>query len=1083
MHTRQFLILLITLSLNTFTATGQNKLELVLQSGHSGNVHSIDFSFDGKYLVSADRNSITLLWELETGRLLKRLNIDGGSDQVEFNSKGKLLVARNLDHKLGVYNIENSVNERLYEGPDKNILQMFQHGTKVYGVTREEIVEWDTVTKTRANIVPGFTAYSISTDGQYEYFANKGIVYKKKFGTETVVKQLSDSAQAIKKIFTGSEDMMMFQTWNSINIYNSKLDVTYKTWLKNCNSDLSENGQRCAVSDFHKVIVLDAPTGKKLFEFALDGIMAVRLSRDGRYAALGTFYGELVLLDATTGKLLKHFAKTVSENISLAYRDSAMHIGYYKNGSREWDITNGRLVKSYNVTDIGKVGYSVDGKSVYTTSPETHLLNKVDRASGAILYSKKFATGILSFSVHPEGKTLFVSCIDGSTRVLNESDGAIIGSTPTSKSRRRGLHAMSTNGHWIVAAYGDSARVYAIPHTKTSKKDKYEPTAYFGSDYSSAPYWISYITALGFSDDGKKVIHGEDNGRVRVRDIDKYFAETHYFKGHEYNSGVWTGVTAIASLGDTILAANEKDFLLRGYSLKKNSQIFDLKLHPAAITAISLMNGKRRFLTASKDGTTKMWQFGDPQPIATFVGIGKEDYLVSTSDNYYLASKGAHRGVAFRIGMQTYAFDQFDLLLNRPDIVLSRIGYAKPELIVAYKNAYLKRLKKMNFTEDMLSLDLDLPEIKILEKNIPVSTTAKQLSFTIEASDKKYKLDRINIYVNDVPVYGTKGLNLRDANTSTYKQPIDLELSQDLNRISVSVLNEKGIESRKQTFEITYTGEPVKPYLYVLAIGVSDYTDDEYDLKYAAKDAKDLCALLQAKATTFGEVKVKLITDAEATRENILGAAQFLDQTKVDDQVIVFVAGHGLLDENLDYYIATTNVNFENPKELGLEYGMLEGLLDGIKARKKLMLLDACHSGEVDKEETKITVLNEQPVLASAGSESFVNTRGFKKREIQKNGLGLQNSFDLMQQLFSDISKGTGTVVISSASGVEFAFESSEWQNGVFTYTVLEALRSGKHYKVSQLKDHVIERVSALTQGKQHPTSRKENLESDFDVW
>jgi uncharacterized caspase-like protein len=147
------------------------------------------------------------------------------------------------------------------------------------------------------------------------------------------------------------------------------------------------------------------------------------------------------------------------------------------------------------------------------------------------------------------------------------------------------------------------------------------------------------------------------------------------------------------------------------------------------------------------------------------------------------------------------------------------------------------------------------------------------------------------------------------------------------------------------------------------------------------------------------------------------------------------------------------------------------------------MLIDACHSGEVDKDETVFT-------NATAKSDGgTVASRGVKN-VTKKESVGLKSSFELMQELFTDLRRGSGTVVISSASGVEFAFESDAWKNGVFTYSLLEGLQtkkadsnSNQEINVSELRDYVIQKVSELTQGKQHPTSRKENLEFDFKVW
>jgi hypothetical protein len=60
----------------------------------------------------------------------------------------------------------------------------------------------------------------------------------------------------------------------------------------------------------------------------------------------------------------------------------------------------------------------------------------------------------------------------------------------------------------------------------------------------------------------------------------------------------------------------------------------------------------------------------------------------------------------------------------------------------------------------------------------------------------------------------------------------------------------------------------------------------------------------------------------------------------------------------------------------------------------------------------------------------------------------------------------------------------------VFTYSLIEGLTTGNadadndgHIVVSELRDYVFDKVSALTHGRQNPTSRRENLEFDFKVW
>jgi hypothetical protein len=137
------------------------------------------------------------------------------------------------------------------------------------------------------------------------------------------------------------------------------------------------------------------------------------------------------------------------------------------------------------------------------------------------------------------------------------------------------------------------------------------------------------------------------------------------------------------------------------------------------------------------------------------------------------------------------------------------------------------------------------------------------------------------------------------------------------------------------------------------------------------------------------------------------------------------------------------------------------------------MLIDACHSGEVDKEE-----------INSMGVPADSLVKGLKPvTQKKKDHLGLANSFELMQSLFVNVGKRTGATIISAASGTQYAWESTHHKNGVFTYAILEAMERHPTLKVSELRRIVAERVVYLTNGQQVPTTRSETLSVDWEVW
>ncbi len=517
--------------------------------------------------------------------------------------------------------------------------------------------------------------------------------------------------------------------------------------------------------------------------------------------------------------------------------------------------------------------------------------------------------------------------------------------------------------------------------------------------------------------------------------------------------------------------------------------------HTSNVSAIAFVDGGRLLVSGGLDGAVRVWTLPDGKEAAALIALGQSDYVAVTPDQFYRASKSRIKGIAFRVSGQLYPFEQFDLRFNRPDIVLERLGLATPEVVQSYRHAYERRLRKMGFSETTLGKDFHLPDVAILTKDIPASIADASLTLLVRATDDKYPLDRLNLFVNDVPVYGTAGLPLAAKSTQPVEQQITAPLVAGRNKVQVSVLNSQGTESLKQTVYVSTTVDQGPADVYVVAIGVSEYQTSAYNLRYAAKDASDFLSAYRAvgeRPAPHGQVHVLDITNSKATRDGIRQSKDFLKQARVNDLVVVFAAGHGMTDSKQNYYFGTWDIDPERPELNGLPYEDFESLLDGIPSLQKLLLIDTCFSGEIDKDE--------QVVVAQADSgDGTVKMRAFKAQRgvsvVSSSGgsVSAQANSDVVrfqQDWFADLRRGTGAVVISSASGNEFALEGEQWRNGVFTYALLNGLKNlaadankDGVVAVGELQGYVIEQVRELTNGGQNPTVRRENLDYDFAVY
>lgn len=532
--------------------------------------------------------------------------------------------------------------------------------------------------------------------------------------------------------------------------------------------------------------------------------------------------------------------------------------------------------------------------------------------------------------------------------------------------------------------------------------------------------------------------------------------------------------------------SNGDVYKCKGYEIErlgKDGKNVTYKGQYGFISDFIVMKGQQFLIAAAKDASLNIYDIQSGKKLLSIYVVDGGKLIYVTPEHYYMATGDAITGLGYYHEGRIYPAEQFDIKFNRPDLVLKSLDVFDNEIIEVYKSAYKKRIQRLGFTESMLNGEMELPEIKIMNMDeIKLTTSKSTIDTKLSMKDNNYNLNRLNVYVNDVPLYGTNGMDLSDRYSRETMANIEIPLSNGRNTIQFSCVNEKGMESLKEEIEVFYEpqSKKQKPTLYLISLAVAEYSQSEYNLRYTINDGRGFVKLFSEHADNFDHVVVDSLYNVNCTKQNFLALKEKLMKSNVDDYVYVHIAGHGLLDDDLNWYFATQNIDFFDPSVNGLKYEDIEGLLDGIPARNKMLLMDACHSGEVDK----------QDGVDIAEKADGDDTRGavtVSKRKKTKNSLG--NSFELMRLLFSDLKKGTGTVVISAASGGGYALENESIENGIFTYCLMDAFKKNKADKnkdksisVSELRNFIFDGVNRMSEGKQQPTSRRENLQNDFNV-
>jgi Caspase domain len=222
------------------------------------------------------------------------------------------------------------------------------------------------------------------------------------------------------------------------------------------------------------------------------------------------------------------------------------------------------------------------------------------------------------------------------------------------------------------------------------------------------------------------------------------------------------------------------------------------------------------------------------------------------------------------------------------------------------------------------------------------------------------------------------------------------------------------------------------PSRVALLMATSDYNDPGLrQLRAPGRDAGDLAEVL--RSPQIGGFSVQTLINARCG-ELLEAIEGFCADRRLDDQLLIYLSCHGVLDDRGRLYYAATDTRRERTAATAIAAAWLNDRLEDCRARSQIVILDCCHSGAF--------------ASGAKGPSDLALEERFKPH-------------------------GRGRVVLTASRGTEYSFEgdhpSGVGMQSIFTQAIVDGLRTGDadrdkdgRITVSEIYQHAYDRVRAV---------------------
>ncbi|MEZ6067392.1 MAG: caspase family protein [Planctomycetaceae bacterium] len=509
-----------------------------------------------------------------------------------------------------------------------------------------------------------------------------------------------------------------------------------------------------------------------------------------------------------------------------------------------------------------------------------------------------------------------------------------------------------------------------------------------------------------------------------------------------------------ATLLPNQLAVVGSSFAFNVVSLRTGQVVRQLRGHTGGVTAIAASPDERYLVSASDDQTIRIWDPNRSEPLLSLFFAGDE-WIAWTPEGYYAASPGGERLMGWHVNTAQ------DKIADFYPAAQFRKEFYRPEAIKALLStgSIQRALASTGSTQAVASVDTNLPpEVQIISPLPETRTTEQELAVVVEARQRGDEpLKTLQLLLNGRPLRGEAGtVRLEDAGAvvrHTFKVPVISGVQHTLQARADST-GSYGVSETVTVTTVDHVPDGHTPSLYVLAIGVSDYDDEDLQLTFADDDAERIAQTFKSQGVgLFKKVETRLLKDKQATRQGILeGLVWLRKEMTAQDVGVVFFSGHGERDETTSFYLLPCDVDKASPLLLsGVPESIIKDVVQGIPGRL-IVMLDACHAG---------TLTGDRRKAARSLTDDFT-------RDLATDDYGV--------------------VVMASSMGREFSIENSAAGGGVFTMAIVEGLQGkadyngDNHVYFNELETYVCERVKELSNGRQHPAISKPGTIRSFPL-